>query len=347
MNDPIRVGIIGAGWWAAYAHVPALKATGHVELAAACRRSPERLREFAEKTGVQRMFTNVEEMLSTVELDAVIVCSPHALHYEHVKTALQHGLHVLTDKPLALRTSEAEELIHLAASRDRMLAVYFGHAYDARNRYVARQLREGALGRLIHAEAVYFANPDALGFFSDQEWGENDQFVIEPTHFRADPALGGGGYLQDVGNHVLSALLIGTGLRATEVSATMDNADLDLRSTISLKFEGGAIGTVTVCADVRPPVSGYWDHGWYSFVGDKGTYWKDAVSDPLRYRAWGQEPTTVPLDDLPPPTNPDENFIQALRGEADLIAPAKQAIEVVRVMEAAYQSARTGRTVRT
>jgi predicted dehydrogenase len=340
------VGIVGAGWWAAYAHVPALKATGRVELAAACRRSPERLKEFAEKTGIQRTFTDAEEMLSTVELDAAIVCSPHALHYEHIRMALQRGLHVLTDKPLALRASEAQDLIDLASSRDLKLAVYFGHAYDARHRYVARQLREGAIGRLVHAEAVYFANPDALGFFSDREWGENDQFVIQPTHFRADPALGGGGYLQDVGNHVLSAMVIGTGLKAAEVTAQMDCAELDLRSTVTLKFENGAFGIVTVCADVRPPVTGYWDHGWFSFVGDKGTYWKDAVSDQLRYREWGKEPVVVSQEELPEPTNPDENFIQALRGEVELIAPASQAIEVVRVIEAAYESARIGCSVR-
>src|SRR5438874_528618 len=151
MPDPIRVGIVGAGWFAAHDHVPALRALPGVEVVAACRRSPERLKEFADKLGVPHTFTDFEQMLDHAPLDAVIVCSPHALHATHVKTALQHDLHVLTDKPLAIYTADAQELIQIADLRNRTLAVYFGPAYDSRNRYAARQARERALGRLVRA----------------------------------------------------------------------------------------------------------------------------------------------------------------------------------------------------
>lgn len=60
MTQPIRVGIIGAGWWAAQTHAPALRVVGGVEIVAACRRSPERLQEFADKVGVPQTFTNHE-----------------------------------------------------------------------------------------------------------------------------------------------------------------------------------------------------------------------------------------------------------------------------------------------
>ncbi|MCW3050887.1 MAG: putative dehydrogenase, partial [Chthonomonadales bacterium] len=243
----IRVGIIGAGWWAANTHAPALKATGDVEIVAACRRSPERLKEFADLVGVEQTFTDHEEMLDKAALDAVIVCSPHAMHHGHVKAALERGLPVLTDKPLSITVEEGEELIALAAAKDVQLAVFFGHCYDAAHRYVGNAIRTGKLGRLVDVSQTGYANPDALGFFGNAEFKPNPkEFPILPTQFRADPALGGGGYLQDVGNHLLSGMLIGTGLRIAEVSALMDDPERDLRAVLTFRFTNGALGTLTV-----------------------------------------------------------------------------------------------------
>ena len=111
----LRVGIIGAGWWAANTHAPQLKATGAVEIVAACRRDPVRLKEFSEKVGVPHTFTDYEEMLDKSTLDAVVVCSPHSLHYPHVKAALERGLPVLSDKPLAKKLCDdsAQRLLAL------------------------------------------------------------------------------------------------------------------------------------------------------------------------------------------------------------------------------------------
>ena len=343
---PIRVGIIGAGWWAANTHVPALRAIDGVEIVAACRRDPARLAEFAAKVGVQSTYTDHNQMLDSAELDAVIVCSPHALHYEHVKAALQRGLPVLTDKPLAIRSSDAEDLVKLADTRGVPLAVFFGHAYDSTYRFVARQIRTGVLGRLAYVGCTAFANPDALGFFGNAEFHPNpDEFPILPTQFRADAALGGGGYLQDVGNHCFSALLIGTGLVVTEVSALMDNSELDLRANVSLKFSGGAMGSVLVIGDLRPPTHRYFGVGQFSATGDHAGMWRTSGDGNLWRQAWGEPAQAVPEEELPAPTSPDANFIAALRGEEALIAPGSEAIKCVRAIEAAYHAARTGTTV--
>ena len=279
--------------------------------------------------------------------DAVIVCSPHALHYSHVKMVLERGIPVLTDKPLSIRSVEAQELVNLAEKNRTPLAVFFGHAYDSQHRYVAREIREGRLGRIAHITAAYFANPDMLGFFGNAEFQPNpDEFPILPTQFRADAELGGGGYLQDVGNHVLSALLIGTGLEVSEVSAMMDNTEIDLRCTVSLKFSDGAIGTVTVAGDIKTRSKTYFGCGHFHVTGDTAGYWKHGGDSHLWRQDWGGSPETVPDDLLPPPTNPDANFIAALRGSAELIAPGSEALKCVRVIEAAYLSAKTGKTIR-
>ena len=346
-KKPVRVGIIGAGWWAANTHVPALRAIEGVEIVAACRRDPDRMAEFASKVGVNATYTDHDEMLDSAGLDAVIVCSPHALHFEHVKAALDRGLPVLTDKPLAIRSSDAAELVALAEAKGVPLAVFFGHAFDSTYRYAAHQIRTDGLGRLAHISCTGFANPDALGFFGNAEFKPNPvEFPILPTQFRADAALGGGGYLQDVGNHCFSALLIGTGLVVTEVAALMDSSELDLRANISLKFSTGAMGNVLVVGDLRPPTHRYFGVGHYSATGDRAGIWKSIGDSHLWRQLWGEGAAAVPSEDLPAATNPDANFIAAVRGEEALIAPASEAIACVRVIEAAYLSARTGQTVR-
>ena len=346
-KKPIRVGIIGAGWWAANTHVPALRAVEGVEVVAACRRDPARLAEFAAKIGVSETYADAEQLLDSAALDAVIVCSPHALHYAHVKAALQRGLPVLTDKPLAIHASEGRELVELAEAKDVPLAVFFGHAYDSVYRYAAQQVKTGALGRLAYISCTGFANPDALGFFGNAEFRPNpDEFPILPTQFRADPALGGGGYLQDVGNHCLSALLIGTGLQITEITALMDNSELDLRANIALKFTSGSMGNVLVVGDLRPPTDRYFGVGQFSAVGDLAALWRTSGDGHLWHQQWGEDVRAIPAEEMPPPTNPDANFIAAIRGEAQLIAPGRAALACVRAIEAAYQSARTGQAVR-
>ncbi len=346
-KQPLRIGIIGAGWWAANTHVPALLALKNVELVAACRRQPDRLADFAVKTGIAATFTDHEQMLDSCALDAVIVCSPHALHYTHVKAALLRGLHVLTDKPLAIHSSEAQDLVDIATQRDLKLAVFFGHAYDSIYRFAAQQMKSGALGRLAHIECSAFANADALGFYGNSEFQANsDEFPVLPTRFRADAALGGGGYLQDVGSHCFSALLIGTGLVVTEVSAVMDSSELDLRANVSLRFSNGAMGHVLAIGDLRPPSQRYFGVGHFSATGDSAGLWKTNGDGRLWRQVWGESAEVVDDSALPPHTNPDENFIAALRGEQPLIAPASEAIACVRAIEVAYHSARTGRIVR-
>src|SRR5262245_30808020 len=102
----MRVGVVGAGMGAQYA--AAFAARGD-EVAAVCARTAESARTFAERFGA-RPFTSYEELLAAGGLDAVIVAVPNALHHPVALAALDAGLHVACDKPLALDAREAREL---------------------------------------------------------------------------------------------------------------------------------------------------------------------------------------------------------------------------------------------
>ena len=99
VQSPVRIGVLGAGWFASRRHCPDIAAHRDAELTALCRRNPEKLQQMADAFSVADTFTDYRELLDSGTLDGVLVCSPHDLHYEHAKAALDQGLHVLLEKP--------------------------------------------------------------------------------------------------------------------------------------------------------------------------------------------------------------------------------------------------------
>src|SRR5262245_23890715 len=110
----VRLGFLGAGWWATANHMPLLAARDEVELTAVCRLGADELRQVKERLGFRFATEDAAELVGYPGLDAVIVSSPHTLHFEHARLALQKGLHVLCEKPMCTRGGEARELVRLA-----------------------------------------------------------------------------------------------------------------------------------------------------------------------------------------------------------------------------------------
>src|SRR5437868_1581044 len=102
----LRVGIIGLGWYAAGGLVPSLRATGRAEVVAASRRSADRLAMAKRDLGIPATYTDWREMLAKEALDAVVVSTPHDQHAEPTLAALERGLHVLLEKPLAASVAQ-------------------------------------------------------------------------------------------------------------------------------------------------------------------------------------------------------------------------------------------------
>src|SRR5262245_31383621 len=105
----VRLGFIGAGWWATANHMPILATRDDVELTAVCRLGRPELEQVRDRFGFGFATEDYRQLLEQ-PLDAVVVTSPHSLHYEHTRAALEHGLHVMVEKPMALRGAEAWEL---------------------------------------------------------------------------------------------------------------------------------------------------------------------------------------------------------------------------------------------
>src|SRR5262245_10239889 len=254
-----RLGFLGAGWWATANHMPVLAKRDDVELAAVCRLGRDELRRLQEVFGFPLATESAEELVNYPGLDAVVVSSPHTLHYEHARLALERGLHVLCEKPMCTRGDHARELVRLAAEKRRHLLVPYGWHYKPFVQQARRWMDEGAVGQVQYV-LCHMASPirDLLHGKPFQVEGASGQagavlFRPDPKTW-ADPQVAGGGYGHAQLSHSTGMLCWLTGLMPESVYALMTTAGakVDVYDAVSVRFAGGAIGTVSGAGTVPP-----------------------------------------------------------------------------------------------
>lgn len=242
----VRVGVIGAGSWAVSNHIPVLGQREDVELVSAVRKGAEALAELRERFGFAHVGEDYRDALAH-DLDAVVVASPAALHFEHAKAALQAGANVLCEKPFTLDPAQAWELTHLADDLGRHLLVSFGWHY----RPIAVRAKElmeahGGVGRVEHVMVAMASGTRELLRATGAYRGSATDVSPEPATW-TDPQLSGGGYAPAQLSHAMGLALWLTGERVAEAFALMNHLDarVDLHDAISLRYESGATGVVS------------------------------------------------------------------------------------------------------
>ncbi len=339
-REPVRIGVVGAGWFASRRHLPDIGRCAGAKLAAICRRSKTELRRIAEHFGSPPAYTDYAEMLAHADLDAVLICTPHALHGPQAAAALARGLHVLVEKPLALSAREAAGLAEQARERSRVLAVAVNPPYWAHCHALRAWVAEDRIGDLEASDLRWFGSVEAL--YGRRPLPETMPGVVRPSLFRGNPALAGGGHLMDAGSHLVSELLWVTGRHPVAVTALMDNPENDLCACVALQLDNNAIATIAIRGDSRHP-----DRRVSSrYYGSAGMAAVDGMPFRVTLAPHGEPPTTQTEAELPPAPTPVENFVQVIHGHAAPLAPPEHGVALAQTLEAAYESARTGRTVR-
>ena len=118
MSGTVRVGVVSTSWWADAMYLPALDAHPRAEVVAVCGRNRERADTFAARWNIPQVYTSVDSLIHSGEIDALVVASGHESHYPISMQALNADLHVLCEKPLALTYSQAAEMAAVAAEKN-------------------------------------------------------------------------------------------------------------------------------------------------------------------------------------------------------------------------------------
>lgn len=333
----IRIGVIGAGWFASRRHLPDIQSDPRLSLTAICRRNQELLNRMGDHFGVSDRYTGYRRMLAECELDAVLVATPHNFHFEPARAALEQGLHVLVEKPLTIHVAEGRDLVALAEEKDLVLAVALNPPYWKHCHAVRSRLPE--IGELETVEFIDTTN--AEGVFGRAPLPDTLPGVVPPTLFRADVEANGGGNLIDGGSHLVSELLWCTGQMPVEVTSRMDACPADMRSLTALRLPNGALCSISLLADSRHP--GKRVH--HVYCGTDGSLYSTGWPFEIVTRFPEREPAVVPDGEFPEVPTPVGDFASAVLDGGAPLSPGRHALEVVSVIAAAYESAREGKPV--
>jgi predicted dehydrogenase len=289
MTHRLRVAVIGTGFVGPH-HVDAARRTGLADVVAVAGSSVERARPVADRLGIEDVRT-ADEVLADPAIDVVHVCTPNASHADLGRRALEAGKHVMMEKPLALDTTEADDLVRRAAEARRHAAVAFTYRGYPMVRRARADAQDGRLGEIRLAFGAYLQ--DWLLEESDYNW-------------RVDPVAGGRSRaVADIGSHWFDTLEYVSSLRVAEVMADLrtfitsrtrpsgatttfarggDGESVPIRSedaaTILLRFEGGAMGTFLISQISAGHAN---DFSWELMGSRASVEWRQEDPELLRY----------------------------------------------------------------
>jgi predicted dehydrogenase len=344
-KKPFKVGFIGAGG-ISHAHATHLKKVDGVELVCAADVSEKGLASFKEKQGVARTYADYREMLAQEkDLDAVSVCTPNGLHAENTIAALNAGRHVIVEKPMAMNTQQAKEMIAAAKKAGKHLVIGFQYRFDPKTQVIRRQVEGGEFGKVLHVRC------QALRRRGIPNWG---------VFGRKD--LQGGGPMIDIGVHVIEMAHFAMG-SPKPVSASgnvwtyMGNRPSDIASmwpgwdhktyTVEdlavglIRFDNGATLSIeaSFAAHIEKDV---WN---FTMMGEKGGANWDPVQvfkDQDGYM-FNSTPAFVPSADIFELKM--KHFVEVCRDGRANLAPGEAGLAVQQMLDGVYQSAETRREV--
>ena len=327
MNSPLRVGLLAYGA-IGHEHNQAVAATEGLTLTAVCDTNPERIAAAQELAPAIAAFGDATLMLDSGLIDIVVISTPPNSHYSWAKEALQRGIHVVLEKPMALTAAECDELIALAAEKDLTLVVYQNRRFDRDFVTMRRLIESGAIGEP-------FAFESFVGGYSRP---------CDYWHSMSDVS---GGAIFDWGSHYLDQIMNLFPQKVAHVSGVnhkrhwhhVTNAD---HAEVRLTFDNGTTAIFVnsdLAAARRPKFYVLGTHG--AIIGEWDLAAEPAVADlPAQifvYKDDGQR-VQVDLDDVTPYLFHQELAAYLLDGTPMQVS-ALGSRDVVALMEAAEASA--------
>ena len=244
IRRPVRIGVLGTSWWSDSMYLPALAAHPDADVVGLCGRTRSTADALAAEWGVPWVSVDADEFCDPERLDAVIVATSNDSHEPITLTALDRGLHVLCEKPVATTTVGARRMADRAADSGAITLVPFTYRYMPVFQHVRRLLDDGSVGDPFHLSMRYFAG-----------------FGREPGYnWRFDAERAGSGVLGDLGSHWLHVArwLLGevteigcVSGRFVERPARPDGSEYERSedsALMTVRFESGAYGALQVCS---------------------------------------------------------------------------------------------------
>ena len=362
MLKQIRIGIVGTSWWTDAMYMPALTRHVNADVRAVVGRNLDHTREFAEQWKVPNAYASLEDLLSNETVDAVIIASPNKQHYALAMTAIERGLHVLCEKPLAMSYTEAIQMAEAAERSGLKTMVSFTYRFMPTARYLKELIEQGYIGQPYHLNMRYYT-----GYARDGKY-----------MWRFDLDESGSGVVGDLGTHWLyladwfyGEIKVVTAMLGYQISREPrpDGQPYELAddsAVIMLEFENGARGIIHV-SSVAYEETPFGQTHHMEFHGSGGTLYSFTDWDKTQSVS-GARDAEGALHDLPIPdhiwgtarrdnvqdTYKDifrdhdfmaRGFVSAIANDTSVEPSFRDGARIQRYLEAALLSAQEGRRV--
>ena len=335
----IRWGVLGAGGIADRRTIPGMMLCENAELVAVMEINMELTEKLRAKWNCIKAYDNEADLLADPDVDAVYIASPVGLHAKQAKAAADAGKHILIEKPLAMTAAEGQEVVEYCQAKGVQIAAGLMMRFGSYVQAMKKAIAEGKIGKPVSGYAQFTC------WYPDM-----------PGVWRQSKKLGGGGAMMDMGVHCIDLMQYILGCEAKEVAAFHDTLsfsyEVEDSSMVMLRMENGCQCVVQSNFNIPDEAStwrleifgdrgrlmghgiiGQVDGGTLDamFLGEQGGY--DAQQD--KTNAAGQ---TIDVEFGNTYQREIESFSNSLLTGAPLEVPAWQAVQVQRVMEAAYRS---------
>ena len=355
----IKAGIIGCGGIANGKHLPSIAATGMVEIIGFCDIVEERAKKACEEFGAEgaKAFTDYKKMLDMGDIEAVYVCTPNRSHCEITVAALHAGKHVMCEKPMAINAVEAAKMVETAEKTGKLLTIAYQNRFRPEYMYTQKIVAEGGLGD------IYFARAKAVRRRGVPTWGV---FLNKEEQ--------GGGPLIDIGTHALDLTLWAmNNYKPKYVSGSVYhklNSQKDTGNNWGdwnpkeFTVEDSAFGFVVMEDGATIILETSWalndrhpDEAIFTLAGTKaGVDFSGETPYINEIRGGRQTVAKVEMSaggaaffggsgDGKPEYLEQITFLNAVQGKGELVVKPEQAYAVTQILDALYESGRTGKAV--
>lgn len=324
-QTPVKVAMIGLGWWGKKMTAVLQKAKQDIEIVCAAEPNPEGA-QFAKENGFV-CYSSDAEALKHPGVEAVILATPHSLHADQIERAVAAGKHIFCEKPLALTKAGAEKAVNACAANNLLLGMGHERRFEPPVAEMIAAAQSGSLGRLLQVEANF----------------SHDKFVtLDASNWRLNPAEAPVGGMTATGIHLtdLSTLLFGPA-RDVRVSCEKLASEIPQGDTMSahIRFKNG--GTAYISATLATPFISR-----FAVFGTKG--WID-----IRDKAHVESPagwvvtsattgSPITVKEIPAAEPVKDNlvsFARAIRGKETYRITGTELINNIAILEAIIASA--------
>jgi len=316
-------------------HAEAAKAQKGIELVAVVEKFPDRANAFAQKFQIKNQYKTVDQLLETGKVDALVIGTPNFLHASQAITALETGVHVMVEKPMAMNVAEAEMMSTASRKSGAVLMVAHCWRFDEDVLWLKEQV--GKLGKIIRTK----------GYGVHTHWG--------PSGWFTQKEFAGGGAMADMGIHALDTarFLLGDPQPVSvyaKIGTYYKDFDVDDTGIIIVNWDNGA--------------TSYIESGWWQPHSDG----PEAATQLYGTQGFGQLfPTKLELPNVAeekveiidpgfafpraehcPQSMYDAQmayFIECIKSGKTPIPGGAEGLVNMKVVDAAYESARTGKVV--